>query len=398
MKRIHIFFSLPVIFSFCSVKSSDSEKNKKFLIGAGILASMSGYNWNLPAGFPVPSVPAENPMTDAKVKLGRFLFYEKKLSGNETQSCGSCHLQSIAFADGKPVGVGSTGQSHTRNAQHLSNAAYHTRITWSNNTLKTLEAQARVPMFGISPVELGLSGDAYLTKLKSDSRYKELFAAAFGAGDDAYSEQNVRFSIASFIRSMISGNSAYDKYAYQKKTDALTASQIRGLNIFFGETAECFHCHGGFNFTDTSTHSTASVAEFAYHDNGNRSLTEYNSFPDNKKGLYEITLNTTDIGRFRAPSLRNVALTYPYFHDGSVDCSAGNKGTVGVYSDDCATEALGKIVDHYMSGGKSPSNKDGTLIRPFSLSTQEKTDLINFLKSLTDDDFIKNKNLSDPFK
>ncbi|HNF16529.1 MAG TPA: cytochrome c peroxidase, partial [Leptospiraceae bacterium] len=182
MKRIHIFFSLPVIFSFCSVKSSDSEKNKKFLIGAGILASMSGYNWNLPAGFPVPSVPAENPITDAKVKLGRFLFYEKKLSGNETQSCGSCHLQSIAFADGKPVGVGSTGQSHTRNAQHLSNAAYHTRITWSNNTLKTLEAQARVPMFGISPVELGLSGDAYLTKLKSDSRYKELFAAAFGAG------------------------------------------------------------------------------------------------------------------------------------------------------------------------------------------------------------------------
>jgi cytochrome c peroxidase len=395
MKKLLIL--LVLAFFACETKKAE---NRTQLLALAALASSnsSGYKWNLPPGFPTPISPAENPMSVEKVELGRFLFYEKKLSANETQSCGSCHLQSLAFTDGKPVGIGSTGEAHPRNAQGLGNVAYFTKLTWSNPNMNTLEVQSRAPLFGINPIELGLTNDDYLQKLKADSRYKELFAKAFGSGDDKINEQNVRFAIASFQRTMISGNSPYDKFTYQNQKTALTASQIRGMNIFNGEVAECFHCHGNIFFADSVSHSNSGSKEIFYHDNGIKSTTEYNSLPDNQKGLYELTLKTSDIGKFRAPSLRNVALTYPYMHDGSIDCSPANKPSdLTQYSDACATEALGKVIDHYMSGGKNPSNKDTTFIRPFSLTSQEKTDLINFLKALTDEDFIKNPSLSNPF-
>ncbi len=363
-----------------------------------LVNSGTGYKWSLPAGFPTPVVPSENPMSQEKVDLGRFLFYDKKLSGNEQQACGSCHLQRLAFTDGRAVGVGSTGESHPRNSQGLANVAYFTKLTWNNPNMNTLEVQSRAPLFGTTPIELGLTNDDYLQKLKSDSRYKQLFEKAFGAGDDKFTEQNVRFAIASFQRTMISGNSPFDKYAYQNQKTALTASQIRGMNIFNGEIAECFHCHGGVMFADSIQHTNTSTQEIFYHDNANKSTTEYQALSDNQKGLYELTLKSSDIGKFRAPSLRNIALTYPYMHDGSFDCSPANKPADRTqYSDACATEALGKVIDHYMSGGKNPSNKDTTFIRPFSLTSQEKTDLINFLKSLTDETFLTNTSLSNPF-
>jgi cytochrome c peroxidase len=388
-----LYVLLIILLTLGCKKSSDNNANLYLALLS--LSQGSSYNWNLPPGFPIPNVPADNPMTVEKVKLGKFLFYDSKLSDNKTQSCSSCHFQRLAFSDGRDLAIGSTGESHPRNAQHLSNVAYHPALTWNDPSMSNLEIQSKTPLFGTSPIELGLTTENYLERLRSDSIYKELFASAFGAGTENINEKTVRFALASFQRTMISGNSAYDKTVYQSQ-NKLSASARRGMNIYNGEVAECFHCHGGFNFTDTVSHTRIPNRESLYHDNGNKSLTDYNSLTFVQKGLYSITNNSSDIGRFRAPSLRNVALTFPYMHDGSFHCDVALRPTVGVYSEDCARNALGKVIDHYMSGGKTPSNKDTALIRNFSLTSTEKQDLINFLLSLTDEEFITDPRFSNP--
>lgn len=389
-----------VLFLGCNLSfdnKSDNGKQKQFL-NLAIVSNLnsktaSAYNWDLPAGFPTPRVPSENPMSNEKVTLGRFLFYDKNLSQNQTQSCSSCHLQEFAFTDRKTFGVGSTGEVHPRNSQNLANVAYNTRLTWANNKMTSLEIQARGPMFGSSPIELGLTNDTYLDRLKSDSRYRTLFSSAFGGGIEKITEENVRFALSSFQRSLISGKSKADKYINYGDKSALSASALRGLSIYNGETAECFHCHGGVNYTNSITHSGTVFEEVSYSSNGIISDATYASLPSNKKGLYDVTLLTTDIGKFKPPSLRNIALTYPYMHDGSFTCTTASPTD----TDACSTEALGKVIDHYASGGKSHQNKDAQ-IRAFTLTPQERTDLINFLKSLTDDEFIANPKFSDPFK
>ncbi|MCB1317288.1 MAG: hypothetical protein KDK27_15095, partial [Leptospiraceae bacterium] len=314
-------------FSMASLlRCSDAENDNTALLAA--LAASGGcptYNWGLPSNIPSPVVPSDNCQTDAKVEVGRYLFYDKALSRDESMSCASCHLQSRAFTDGKdrPRGIAHdsypTGEQHARNAQHLSNAAYHTKITWNNPLLDTLEVQARVPMFAESGphsiVELGLQDQSYIQKLENDGVYREAFQKAF---DGQINEQNVRFALAAFQRSLMSFNSDYDKFT--RKEGNLSASAYRGFEVFNGETAECFHCHGGFNFTDTSLHSNSGAVEFQYHNNGLYSDTEYTSLAT--KGVEDITAQSTDRGKFRAPSLRNIALTMPYFHDGSVTCTS----------------------------------------------------------------------------
>ncbi len=380
------------------------SKNEDLLLLLAFLPR--GYQWNLPPGFPIPVVPAENPMSQEKVDLGRRLFFDNNLSQDRSLSCGGCHKQSLAFSDGRQFGIGITGQAHPRNAQGLANVAYHPRLTWSNPVMRTLEVQSRTPMFGIAPIELGLNGNEYLNRFKADSAYISLFNAAFGGGADAISEQNIRFALASFQRIMISGNSPFDQYTYRNNPSALTASQIRGLRIFNGEVAECFHCHGGFNFTDTSFHSGSTFEEVFYHNNGTHDKAYYDALPIDKQGLKEVTLVESDQGKFRAPSLRNVELTFPYMHDGSIMCDNNtnpNHATgiaAGATNRTCARNALTKVVEQYMAGGvgspKHPS-VDTTLIRPFSLTTQEKTDLVEFLLSLTDTEFLSNPALSSPF-
>lgn len=392
--RTLLLLALLALFQLnCKTKAEDN----KLLLMSLFISNNISYSWNLPPGFPAPNVPSDNPMSVEKVKLGRFLFYDKKLSENMTQSCSSCHIQALAFSDGRELGIGSTGQTHPRSAQQLSNVAYHPVLTWSDPTQLSLEIQSKAPLFGTSPIELGLSSDTYLNRIKGDSIYRELFSNAFGVGLDKINEQNIRFALASFQRTLISGNSPYDKVVYQSQSSAMSASAKRGMNIFNGEVAECFHCHGGFNFTDTSSHTNVKNGDIIYNDNGFRSLTSYNSLSDNKKGLYATTGKSTDIGKFRAPSLRNVGLTFPYMHDGSIHCDTNLKPTPGVYSEECAKNALGKVIEHYKSGGQTPSNKDTTLIRGFTLTQTEKDDLINFLLSLTDQEFISNKEFSNPF-
>jgi cytochrome c peroxidase len=396
MKFITLIFSLSLI--GCSVLFPQKEDKSDETALLLAIAANSGYRWTLPVGFPIPSVPAENPMSQAKVDLGRRLFYDKTLSQDRTLACAGCHKQELAFTDGRSFGIGITGESHPRNSQNLGNAAYHPRLTWANPKLTSLELQARAPMFGENPIELGLSNNDYLDRLKANIDYAPLFNAAFGPG--SVSEQNVRFALASFQRSLLTGNSPADKYSLQGDSSAYNASQIRGFRLFNGETAECFHCHGGFNYTDTSFHNSSTVSEVFYHNNGIKTKAEYDALPSNKQGLFDVTQNSADQGKFRAPSLRNIGLTYPYMDDGSFMCddSANPSITSGKTIRDCATNALLKVVAHYESGGKSHPAKDSTLIRAFSLTSQERTDLVEFLLSLTDTDFIHNSNQSDPFK
>lgn len=389
-----------------------SADDNSMLLAAGFLLAGSGcpsYNYNLPEGIPQPVVPAENCQTEQKVELGRHLFYDKRLSRDETMSCASCHFQERAFTDGKtrPRGIahGSfpTGEQHPRNSQHLSNVAYHSVLTWNNPLLTTLESQARVPLFAESTdnsiVELGLQNDSYLEKLRADADYRELFRNAYGSAEDM-TEIRVLQAIAAFQRTMMSFESDFD--LFQQKKGSLSPAAIRGFQVFNGEQAECFHCHGGFNFTDTSFHGNSATIEVFFHNNGLYSDAEYSSKPT--KGLEDISGKSEDRGKFRAPSLRNIARTMPYFHDGSVNCaSPPSDGTDSAAMDACAREALTEIVDMYRAGGDAAkrgqpagSAVDATLIRTFSITDSQRDDLVEFLISLTDDDFLTREPLSNP--
>ncbi|EMY76680.1 di-heme enzyme, MXAN_0977 family [Leptospira weilii serovar Ranarum str. ICFT] len=380
------------ILPFAPFDKKESDLNELLLF---LLISQNSYAWNLPPGFPTPVVPASNPMTREKVDLGRFLFYDKKLSGNQTQSCASCHKQSLAFTDGLTTGIGSTGNVHPRNAQGIINVAYNVRQTWINPTLKNLEDQMLVPMFGEHPVELGLANreNEMLDRLKSDNRYQTLFPRAFPFGDP-FSVSNVVKAISCFERTLISGRSPYDKYLYDGNVAALgnsaqRASILRGAQIFFSEKGECFHCHGGFNFTTTSVHVGAVTEEITFHNNGLYNIGGTGDYPSDNQGLYEFTGATSDKGKFRAPSIRNIELTAPYMHDGSID-------------------TLENVVEHYNAGGRNVTvgpragdgrtnpNKNG-FVFTIGLTAGEKTDLVNFLKSLTDTEFINDPKHNDPF-
>ena len=358
----------------------------------------SAFNWNLPAGFPTPSVPADNCMTPARVELGRHLFYDKRLSADESMSCATCHQQGFGFTDrvttpkGIPHGAFPTGETHPRNTQHLTNVGYVPALTWANSTQTSLEVQVSGPLFNISGpstiVELGLEGDAFLEKLKIDPIYQTLFASAYGA--DSYSNLNVRKAIAAFQRTMISGNSPYDRFV--RYGESLSSTAVSGALVFFGENAECFHCHGGFNFTDTSLHNQTVFTEVFYHNNGLYTAAEYGAKNMNERGLIDVTGLTTDEGRFRAPSLRNVSVTFPYMHDGTFACDGAHVGNDVA----CARNALEKVIDHYISGGKTHPTKDVTLIRSFTLTAQEKSDMIDFLFALQDDSFLTDTKFSNP--
>ncbi|EQA44300.1 di-heme enzyme, MXAN_0977 family [Leptospira broomii serovar Hurstbridge str. 5399] len=381
--KYQCLFSIALLVQSCSELGIESKKKNPSLQSTLVSIALFGkrelgYAWNLPAGFPTPKVPEENPMSEEKVTLGRFLFFDKRLSANRTQSCGSCHQPSKAFTDGLAVSVGSTGQQHPRNAQHLSNIAYNVRQTWANPLLVKLEDQIPIPIFGDSPVELGMRNreEELLGRLKEDPLYRDLFQAAFPADSDPISLKSVIFAIASFERTLLSGDSPYDKYN-AGHLNALSASAIRGKNLFFGERAECFHCHAGFNFTDTVLHSETVFEEFTVHNNG----LDSSRYQAPNGGLYEFTSKTNDKGKFRAPSLRNVELTAPYMHDGSIP-------------------DLISVVNHYANGGsgdgRTNPNRD-SLVRSFSLTESEKADLVEFLKSLTDTNFIQNRKFQDPF-
>ena len=352
----------------------------------------SEYRWDLPKGFPKPRIPADNPMTVAKARLGRYLFYDRRMSVNGTDSCATCHRQELAFTDGKPQAVGATGQLHPRGAMSLVNVAYNSVFTWSNPNEHSLENQALKPMFGDHPVELGLTGagDAFIQVLRTDPVYREMFPAAFPAESDPFNISNVTRALASFERTIISAGSPYDRYHYGDDDHAISDSAKRGEVLFFSEPLSCFRCHGGFNFSDATDFDGRCGGEPPFHNTGLYNIPGASSYPLPNVGVYEYTSRPEDMGKFKAPTLRNIALTAPYMHDGSV-------------------ATLDAVLDHYSAGGRTitdpPHAGDGAhnpakdpLIRGFKLSSQERADLIAFLESLTDQGVVHDQRFGNPWE
>lgn len=350
----------------------------------------SAWQWLLPTGFPAPRVPEDNAMSVARVELGRFLFYERRLSGNASQSCADCHHQDKAFTDGRAVAIGSTGEAHPRNSQGLANVAYNATLTWANPSLVTLERQMETPLFGENPVEMGINDHnkaEVLARFAGDPDYARRFAEAFPGESTPVSWGNVVKAIASFQRTLLSGNSRYDRYL--RGQIVLSASEERGRQLFFGEKAECFHCHGSFNFNDQIVHAGSRVVETPFHNTGLYNIDGNGGFPEPNRGVIELTGRADDMGKFRAPSLRNVELTAPYMHDGGI-------------------ATLEEVLDFYAAGGRviasGPHAGDGRLnpyksdlISLIQLDAGERADLVAFLKTLTDHEFIQDARFSNPF-
>jgi cytochrome c peroxidase len=365
------------------------------LLPVVVLACVSGcaretpYQWHLPPGFPLPRVPADNALTVEKVELGRHLFYDQRLSANGAQSCASCHRQAHAFSEEAATATGSTGQKHRRNSMALVNVAYTSTFTWAHSGINTIEQHVLLPLFGDKPVEMGAAGHEkeILARLRGDATYDELFARAFPHASERVTFDNIAKALASFVRTLISFDSPFDRYAYYGEDSALTAGQVRGMNLFMSERLECAHCHAGFNFSQFVTHESTAVVERAFHVTGLYPYSEtYLSGAD--YGLFSVTGNVADKDRFKAPTLRNIARSAPYMHDGSL-------------------ATLNEVIDFYAAGGRvltdGPRPGDGRahpgknpFIKGFTLTAQERQDLLDFLSSLTDERFLNDPALADP--
>jgi len=311
----------------------------------------TAYNLIIPFGFPNMNIPTNNPITIEGVYLGEKLFNDPILSADNTQSCASCHNQSSAFSQQSQFSIGIDGIAGNRNASALINIGWNNSFNWDGSAL-TLEEQAFEPIR--NPIEMHNTWLNVENKLNQDSIYKDLFKKAFNI--DHIDSNHVVMAIAQFERTLISANSKYDKYLRQEIL--LSPEEINGYIIFNTEKGDCFHCHGTNLFMDNQ-----------FHNNG----IDFEPFLD--LGLGGVTNNISDYGKFRTPTLRNIEHTAPYMHDGRFT-------------------TLEEVVEHYNSGGKYSSTVDPLMKNigiGLQLTEQEKENLIAFLKTLSDEDFISKK-------
>lgn len=351
MKTGGLFLLLSLfLFTSCSSSNSDVED-----VYTPIPASL-----NIPALFQqkliAPLVPNNNPLTEEGITLGKKLFFEKRLSGDNTQSCASCHSPQNSFTDDTRFSDGIDGTFGTRNSMPLFNLAWNfsDRFTWGGKELG-LERQALEPVR--NPIEMHSVWTDVVTKLQQDSQYPNLFLRAFGTA--TIDSLLITKAIAQFERTLISGNSKFDQYLLGAAQ--LTAEELNGFNVFMDEAkGDCFHCHGSDNnplWTDN-----------AFHNNGLDT-----AFTD--LGLGGVTGDPNDNGKFRSPSLRNLAFTAPYMHDGRF-------------------ATLDDVINHYSEGLKSSSTIDPLMKKVqqggVGLSAQDKADLKAFLLTLSDNNFVTN--------
>ena len=325
MKKFYPLFLVGILLSACQ---------KDPLLGDAVIALP------IPKGFPNPEIPSDNQPTLYRISLGKRLFNDPILSRDSTISCASCHFESLKFVDSLAFSKGIDNQNTMRNSMTILNVAYQPSLFWDGG-VPTLEQQVLAPIS--NPLEMDFDVNLVVERLKNHPEYPALFEQAYGQGPSVYT---LTRAIANFERTLYTGFSRYDDYLYNKNTAALTESEKRGMTLFFNEEGDCFHCHGGYNFTD-----------FSFHNNG---LYEFYS----DSGRARITGNNQDVGKFKVPSLRNIAHTGPYMHDGSM-------------------KTLEEVVEHYSIGGKNHPNKSGMIV-PKNFSTQDKADLVNFMKALSD--------------
>ena len=364
---------------------------RRSAVAAGLVATAiwapqadAQYTWDLPPRVAPPAVPSNAPVTPARVELGRRLFYDKRLSGNGTQSCATCHVQERAFTDGRAQGLGSTGALHPRGPMSLINVAYRDTLTWANPNMRSLDEQTLVPLFGDAPVELGLKGheQSVYSALAADPVYRPLFAKAFPKDPSPVVTTNVTAAIAAFERSIVSFRAPFDRYRQNEETSALSESAQRGMGLFFSNRkAGCISCHRGLNLDGGSKVANGPADEepiFQFHNTGLYNLAGLLSYPADNTGLHAHTGRSEDVGKFRVPTLRNIAITAPYMHDGSI-------------------ATLDEVIDHYAAGGRTANPSRSTGLRPFTLTPDERKDLIAFLESLTDREALRDPRWSDPW-
>jgi cytochrome c peroxidase len=306
----------------------------------GAAGHAADFTWNLPRGFPQPEVPADNPMSDAKVALGARLFADPRLSSTGRFSCQSCHAPERAFTDGLARSRGAEGAELPLNAPTILNAAYNPSLGWNDASVRTLEQQMRGPLFNQHPAELGLAGreSAVEATLAADPALRREFAAAFPGQTPAVTMDNVIRAIAAFERTQFAGYSDFDRHVFAGDHAALGARQKRGMELFFSPRSGCAGCHGGINFAGEWVDREHPRGQAEYVDTGT--------------------------GRaVRVPTLRNVALTAPYLHDGRL-------GT------------LAEVLDHYEKLAADPASDPR--LRRAPLTTDERADLLGFLEALTD--------------
>ena len=301
----------------------------------------------LPSGWPEALWPADNPYSHAKAILGRRLFFEARLSADQSISCGSCHKVGSAFADAqRRFSTGVMGQQTGRNSPTVANALFATSFM-HDGRLPTLEAQALAPL--LSPVEMGMTKAVIESVLAADTFYVALFERAYGAGPVTL--DGVAKALATYQRLLTSSDSPYDRWVAGDSA-ALAPAARRGADVFFGAKGGCVQCHAPPLFTDGGFHNTGLYAD------------------TRDSGRAHVTKNPADLARFKTPTLRNAAVTWPYMHDGSI-------------------ETLAEVVAHYNNGGRAHPNADARM-RPLGLTMQESADLVAFLEALSDSAYLAN--------
>lgn len=331
-RNLHILIAIVLVLSAC--KKEQIEK-------ADIVDEIT-----IPAGFPAIQFPADNAYTLQRWVLGKQLFFDPVLSNDSTISCASCHNPAKAFSDEVAFSKGVAGRLGTRNSPTLTNVAYLPYFTREGG-VPTLEMQTLVPIqehneFDFNIVLIG-------ERLRRNPKYVQMAKEAYNREPDPFV---IACALANFERSLISGNSAYDKYTYQNNPAALSEKERKGMALFFSEKTQCSKCHSGFNFSNN-----------AFENNG-----LYDNYTDS--GRKRLTNLVADFALFKVPTLRNVGVTAPYMHDGSL-------------------LTLEAVVEHYNTGGKNNPQKS-KLIQPLNLTDDDKEQLVAFLKSLTDYAFITN--------
>jgi cytochrome c peroxidase len=336
MKKISVIYS----FLFISLSFSGcADKKTKVLLEVDHVIK-------IPKSFPNVVFPPGNEYTLERWSLGKKLFYETRMSQNNAISCASCHKPQYAFSDNTAFSIGNNKLRGRGNTTTLTNIAYNPYFTRAGG-VPTLEMQILVPIqehdeFNTNILDI-------VKKLKKDTFYEKQSRIAYNRELDPYV---ITRAIANFERSFISLNSKFDRYFYHKEK-SLSQSQIRGYNLFKSKKTNCFECHSGFNFTN-----------YAFENNG-----LYKDYQDT--GRMRLTHKESDEALFKVPTLRNIALTAPYMHDGSI-------------------ESLKDVITHYNTGGKAHQNKS-PFVRPLGLNQQEQEDLVAFLESLTDYSFVNNR-------
>ena len=327
------------------------------------------FNLVIPSTLPQPNIPADNPLTVEGVTLGKMLFHEKALSKDGSMSCASCHQQEFSFTDPDAFSTGVRGELGGRNSMALLNMMWHKKGFFWDGRAPLLRDQALMPIQ--DELEMDETLENVVAKLEEKPEYKQQFGKAFG--DESITTERMGLAMEQFGMTLISGNSKYDKVQLGEAT--FTDSEQRGHDLFFGEHspsepgkgADCFHCHGGALFTN---------GDFM-----NNGLDTDANFKD--MGLYKVTENEADKAKFKVPSMRNVALTAPFMHDSRF-------------------ETLEEVIKHYNEGAVTSStldpNMDAIVEEGLSLSEQDIADLIAFLHTLTDEDFINNTEFENPFE